>query len=93
MPSFGGLPNVTSPDPLGYDRQVILGLAVRLVRLLDCWHSSSQSSPCFGSVTLRDETSKGLANLPCPGLNIIRLLHLVYELHARTTQFNLIYLS
>ena len=41
------------------------------------------------SVTLRDETSKGLANLPCPGLNIIRLLHLVDELHARATQFNL----
>ena len=26
MPSFGGLPNVTSPDPLGSDREVILDL-------------------------------------------------------------------
>ena len=26
MPSFGGLPNVTSPDPLGSDREGILDL-------------------------------------------------------------------
>ena len=87
MPSFGVLPNVTSLDPLGSDREVIpdLGWLIGWVGFSTAGTFPVSRALCFGSVTLRDETSKGLALLSCPGLKLIRLLHLVDELHAWAT--------
>ena len=64
MPSFGGLPNVTSPDPLRSDQEVILDLGwlIGWVGFSTAGTFPVSRALCFGSVTLSKVDTIGSGN-------------------------------